>query len=41
MDLPQTPNMAEPITNPETSVVKQGKLSNYSIFGSKVKTNIF
>ncbi|XP_065563887.1 zinc finger protein 501-like [Artemia franciscana] len=23
MDLPQTPNMAEPITNPETSVVKQ------------------
>ena len=28
MDVPQIPNIAEPITIPETYVVKNGKLSN-------------
>ena len=28
MDVPQIPNMAEPIAIPENSVVKNGKLSN-------------
>jgi hypothetical protein len=36
MDVPQIPNLAEPITFPETSVVKNGKLSNKN-FGNILK----
>ena len=39
MDVPQIPNMAEPITIPETSVVKNGKLSNKD-FGNKLKRKL-
>jgi len=39
MDVPQTPNMTEPITIPETDVVKKGKLSNKN-FGKKLKRKL-
>ena len=39
MDVPRTPNMAEPITIPEIDVVKKGKLSNKN-FGKKLKRKL-
>jgi len=36
MDVTQAPNMAEPITIPETVFIKNGKLSNRN-FGKKLK----
>ena len=39
MDVPQIPNMAEPITIPETDVIKKGKLSNKN-FGIKLKRKL-
>ena len=40
MDVPHIPNMAEPVTIPETTVVKNGKLSNKN-FGNKLKRKLF
>ena len=40
MDVTQAPNMAEPITIPETAVVKNGKSSNKD-FGKKLNRKLF